>query len=82
MRWITFTATAALALTAQIARADLSYQDRRIYVELSNEVWNDGFKQSQWAQARGNTEKLSANGYEARARAYSERVVEVMSVTC
>lgn len=37
--------------------------DLVVYVEYSNEVWNGGFKQSQWAYANGQVEELSDNYY-------------------
>lgn len=49
----------------------------KVYVEYSNEVWNGGFEQAEWAQAQGNTRKL---GDQAQARFYAARSVEVFQI--
>ena len=46
-----FTAAAVLAFTAQIARADLSYQDRRLYVAVTS--WDFKPEQAEAALAAG-----------------------------
>lgn len=55
-------------------------KERRIYVELSNEVWNDMFTQSKWADAEGKRRNIGGKEHERRWRAYSERAVEVHAI--
>ena len=55
-------------------------QDRTLYVESSNEVWNDMFTQSKWADAEGQRRNIGGKDHELRWRAYSERVVEVHTI--
>jgi hypothetical protein len=54
--------------------------DRKVYVELSNEVWNTGFKQARDAEARGLAAGLSTNQREAADRYYAKRVKALMAI--
>jgi Cadherin-like domain/Concanavalin A-like lectin/glucanases superfamily len=55
---------------------------RKVYVELSNEVWNGVFEQSQWALEQG--KKLWAgskkSNHQMRLDYYSKRTTEVMRI--
>lgn len=53
---------------------------RKVYVEYSNEVWNSGFSQSQYAQQQGLALGLSSNPFQAQLRFYSKRSVEVFQI--
>jgi hypothetical protein len=55
---------------------------RKVYVEWSNEVWNVGFKQSQWAleQAKKLWPGSKKSDYELRLDYYSKRTTEVMQI--
>jgi len=54
--------------------------NRRVYVELSNEVWNYSFAVARQAEAEGLARKLSDNGFTANLRRYAQRTVEVMRI--
>ena len=54
--------------------------NRRVYVELSNEVWNYGFGVARQAESEGLARKLSDNGFMANLRRYAERTGEVMRI--
>ena len=51
----------------------------RVYLELSNEVWNPGFEQSNYAEEQGKALKLG-NGFENRWRWYAHRSVQMFEV--
>lgn len=53
---------------------------RKVYVEYSNEVWNSGFSQSQYAQQQGLALGLSTNPFQAQLRFYSKRSVEIFQI--
>lgn len=53
---------------------------RRVYVELSNEVWNYQFKVAKQAETEGLAAGLSSNGFEAALRRYAEKTVWVMKI--
>jgi hypothetical protein len=49
-----------------------------VYVEYSNELWNDFFAQSGWLLQEGQRRRLSAdNPWEGRLRCHSERAVTI-----
>jgi len=48
----------------------------RVYLELSNEVWNPGFEQSTYAEQQGKVANLG-NGFENRWRWYAVRSTQV-----
>ncbi len=52
----------------------------KVYIEYSNEVWNNQFAQARYAQTRGLALGLSANAYEAQLRYYSQRAVEIFKI--
>ncbi len=54
--------------------------NRRVYVELSNEVWNYTFPVARQAEAEGLARKLSDNGFIANLRRYAQRTGEVMRI--
>jgi len=54
--------------------------NRRVYVELSNEVWNYGFPVARQSEAEGMARKLSDNGFIANLRRYADRTGEVMRI--
>lgn len=53
---------------------------RKVYVEYSNEVWNSGFTQAQYAQQQGMALGLSTNPFQAQLRFYSKRSVEIFNI--
>ena len=55
-------------------------RDRKIYVELSNEVWNDGFLQGQLASQRGRALYPSAFPAQANTFYYADRVRALMKI--
>jgi hypothetical protein len=54
--------------------------NRRVYVELSNEVWNYSFPVARQAEREGLAEKLSDNAFMANLRRYAERTSQVMKI--
>jgi hypothetical protein len=62
-------------LVKQSLRADL-----KAYVEYSNEVWNYGFGQANYARSQGVALGLSADQYEAARRFYTKRSVEIFGI--
>lgn len=66
---------------AMLLKAELE-PERRIYVEWSNEVWNDApaFTQAQYARARGLEAKLHEDPNRARLRYQAQRSVEVFRI--
>lgn len=50
------------------------------HIEYSNEVWNNIFSQTNYAQKRGLAENLDQNGFTAALRYYSQRSVEVFKI--
>jgi len=54
--------------------------ERRVYLEYSNEVWNDIFSQARWAREQGLAAGLSDDEFQAQLRYYSQRSVEVMDI--
>jgi hypothetical protein len=55
-------------------------KDRKVYVELSNEVWNTSFKQSRDATARGKSDYPDAKDYMAADYNYADRVRALMAI--
>ena len=53
---------------------------RTAYVEMSNEVWNYGFRVTHQAQAEGLAEGLSANPGEAMLRRYAEKSTQMHKI--
>jgi hypothetical protein len=80
--WITIPDQADDAYVRALATymRDHVAKDRRIYVELSNEVWNGMFPQARRATERGKKLGMRGNEYEQGLRAYARRVVEVMKI--
>lgn len=54
--------------------------DRTIYIEYSNEVWNGGFEQCEYAQKQGTELGLSDDPQLAGYRFYAKRAVEVFAI--
>jgi hypothetical protein len=54
--------------------------NRRVYVELSNEVWNYSFPVARQAEAEGMARNLSDNGFIANLRRYAQHTGEVMRI--
>jgi hypothetical protein len=52
----------------------------KVYVEFSNETWNQIFDQAKYCTERGLALKLSENPYEAELRYSSQRSVEVFKI--
>ncbi|MBI1383143.1 MAG: hypothetical protein GC161_18900 [Planctomycetaceae bacterium] len=59
---------------------DTLHPDLKVYLELSNEVWNSGFSQAQYCQNKGVAEGLSGNAYQAQLRWYSKRAVQMFDI--
>lgn len=55
-------------------------QSLDIYIEYSNEVWNTIFKQHRYAVDMGRKMGLSDNDFQAYARFYSQRSVEIFTI--
>jgi hypothetical protein len=55
-------------------------KERTLYVESSNEVWNDMFPQAKRAREHGASLGLSKNANEARLLAHAARSVDVMRI--
>jgi hypothetical protein len=51
-----------------------------IYIEYSNEVWNTNFGQHRYAVHMGKKMGLSENDFQAYARFYSQRAVEIFRI--
>jgi hypothetical protein len=51
-----------------------------IYIEYSNEVWNTIFEQHRFAVKMGRKMGLSSNDFQAYARFYSQRSVEIFKI--
>lgn len=78
--WLTIPDTwddAAVSGAASMV-AQFLEKERALYVESSNEVWNDMFPQAKRARERGAREGLSRNANEARLLAHAARTVDVM----
>lgn len=52
----------------------------KVYVELSNEVWNYGFPQTLQAQQEGLASGLSSNAFQAMLYRYAEKTAHVMDI--
>jgi hypothetical protein len=72
----TWDAAAVAEAAALVAR--FLEKERTLYVESSNEVWNDMFPQAKRARELGAARGLSKNANEARLLAHAARTVEVM----
>lgn len=64
---------------ATLARAQLDPR-RKVYVEYSNEVWNNIFPQAAHVRERGQALGLSADPNQAGLRYYSQRAVEMFAI--
>jgi hypothetical protein len=53
---------------------------RTIYIEYSNEVWNNSFPQAHYAEEQGMALGLSDDPFEARLRFYAQRSVEIFAI--
>jgi hypothetical protein len=53
---------------------------RSVYLEYSNEVWNNQFEQARYAREQGLALGLSRDGSEAQLRFYSRRSIEVFRI--
>ncbi|QJU56441.1 hypothetical protein HL653_00370 [Sphingomonas sp. AP4-R1] len=53
---------------------------RKAYVELSNEVWNPGFKQDRDAAERGKARYPGVEPYQAADYYYADRVIDMMKI--
>ena len=52
----------------------------KVHIEYSNEVWNSGFAQANYAQQQGVALGLAQDAYTAGLRYYSQRAVEVFKI--
>jgi hypothetical protein len=52
----------------------------KVYVEMSNEVWNKGFQVARQAEREGLAAKLSDDPFEARMKRYAQRSVEALKI--
>ena len=57
---------------AKHVRANLP-RERKVYVELGNEIWNDSFPAGIQARREGLAMGLSTNAYEAQLRRYAQK---------
>lgn len=64
---------------AMMVRDRLS-QQRRVYVEYSNELWNGIFPQSRYAGDRGTALGLSTDRFQAALRYQSQRSLEIFAI--
>ena len=55
-------------------------QQRSVYIEYSNEVWNNQFEQARYAREQGLELGLSSDITEAQLRFYSRRSIEVFRI--
>lgn len=62
---------------ARLVRAQLP-AGRHVYVEVGNEVWNNGFPVARQAVAEGRERHLGTSETDAGMRRYAQRTVEVM----
>jgi hypothetical protein len=53
---------------------------RRVYLEFSNECWNNSFEQARWCRSEGTRLGLSSDPFEAQLRFYSQRAVELFRI--
>lgn len=53
---------------------------QKVYIELSNEVWNNQFPQARFAEEQGKRADLSRDAFEARLRWYSRRSRQMFQV--
>src|SRR5207302_6018302 len=52
----------------------------KIYLELSNEIWNGNYAQAAYCQAQGVALALSSDPFQAQLRFYSKRAVEIFKI--
>jgi len=52
----------------------------RVYVEYSNEVWNEIFAQAGYAREQGLAQRLSSNPREAQIRFHAKRSAEIFAI--
>ncbi|NCJ08395.1 hypothetical protein GS597_18155 [Synechococcales cyanobacterium C] len=80
--WFTMPHQASDAYVRQFAQLvrDRLDPSLKVHVEYSNEVWNNIFSQSRYAQEQGLAMGLSNDPMEARLRFYAQRSVEVFKI--
>jgi hypothetical protein len=80
--WICMPHTADDDYFAQAAKfvAENLDPNLRVFVELSNEVWNSSFQQSGYARDKGLAEGLSGDAFQAQLFWYSKRSVEMFKI--
>lgn len=64
---------------ASFVKANLA-PDLKVYIELSNEVWNGSFPVASQAQREGVQRRLSSTAYQSQLYRYAERMTEVMKI--
>lgn len=64
---------------AQLVKKTLDPK-RKVYLEYSNEVWNDAYPQTAYARKRGLALKLSQDPGEALLRFYAKRATEMFAI--
>lgn len=64
---------------AELVRESLD-PELKVYLEYSNEVWNDVFPQTAYAREQGLALGLSQDPYEATLRYYARRSAEIFSI--
>lgn len=80
--WLTVPDTwddAAVHEAAKLVARSLE-KERTLYVESSNEVWNDMFPQAKRARDKGASLRLAKDENEARLLAHAQRTVQVMGI--
>lgn len=80
--WFSLPAEANDAYVRQFATLvrDRLQPDRRVYIEYSNEVWNDLFSAAAYARKRGRALRLSRDPDVAQSRFYAQRSVEIFTI--
>jgi len=63
---------------AEQVRAKLN-RDRKVYIEYSNEVWNNMFAQTRFAREQGAAEGVGGTGDEHALRFYARRSVQIFA---
>lgn len=64
---------------AEYVRDNLA-QERKVYLEHSNEVWNGQFTQAQFAVERGRALKLGPSDFEAQLQYHARRTREIAKI--
>ncbi len=68
-----------ITMMAKLVHSQLA-SNLRVYVELSNEVWNSGFSQESYAQNQGLALWPGANPYQANRDWYGMRVAQMCDI--